>query len=239
MIRINKFLSLCGVASRRKADRLIAEKRVSVNDAMVAKPGLLIDEINDIVKVDGVRAVPAENFYYILLNKPAMVLTTLSDPFHRKTVAHLIKEVPVRVYPVGRLDYVTEGVLLLTNDGETAHRLAHPRYEIKKIYLASVVGAFTKEKAKLIGKGIKLDDGHLGRAEVEILSVGEKKSEAQFTLTEGHKREIKQMLKAVGHPIQKLRRIEFAGFRVDDLLPGQWRYLDKQEIAKLKHMVGL
>ena len=239
MIRINKFLSLCGVTSRRGAEQLISEKRVTVNDVTIDRLGTIVDEENDVVKVDGTVAGLTRKKFYVLLNKPKMVLTTLHDPFKRKTVQYYVKTLGARVYPVGRLDYDTEGALILTNDGELAYRLAHPKYEIKKIYQALVVGAFTADHAAEVSKGIKLDDGHIGHAEVEILDSIVRRSVVRLTLTEGHKREIKQLMKAVGHHVIDLRRVEFAGLRVDDLKPGRWRHLNHLEIRKLKDMVGI
>lgn len=239
MIRINKYLSICGVTSRRGAEQLITQKKVTVNNITVERPGTIIDEAGDVVRVDGTVIEPVKNKYYILLNKPRKVLTTLFDPFHRRTITYYIKQIPGRVYPVGRLDYDTEGVLLLTNDGELAYRLAHPKYQIKKVYRASVSGAFNVDKVKQITKGIKLEDGHIGRAEVEILYASVKNSRLQLTLIEGHKREVKQLLKAAGHPVLELNRVEFAGLRVDTMKPGRWRNLNHLEIRKLKDMTGL
>jgi 23S rRNA pseudouridine2605 synthase len=239
LIRINKYLSLCGVTSRRGAEQLISEKRVTVNDVTIDRLGTVIDEKNDIVRVDGTIADLARKKFYILLNKPKMVLTTLHDPFKRKTVQYYVKTLAARVYPVGRLDYDTEGALILTNDGELAYRLAHPKYEVKKVYRALVVGAFTADHATEVANGIKLDDGHIGRAEVEILDNMVRRSVLRLTLTEGHKREIKQLMKAVGHPVIDLRRVEIAGLRVDDLKPGRWRHLNHIEIRTLKDMVGI
>jgi len=232
-------MSICGVTSRRGAEQLIEKGRVTVNNIAVDRPGLIIDEGKDIVRVDGTSVSPVKEKCYILLDKPKMVLTTLFDPFKRKTVAYYVRKLPLRVYPVGRLDYDTEGALLLTNDGELAYRLAHPKYQVKKIYIAMVSGAFTMDHIKLIEKGIALEDGHVGRADIEILFNSVKKSKLKVTLTEGHKREIKQLLKAVGHPVKELSRIEFAGLRTDMMKPGQWRFLDHLEVRKLKDLVEL
>lgn len=239
MIRINKYLSICGVTSRRGAEQLIEKGRITVNDNTADRPGIIIDETKDIIKVDGTIVAPVKEKCYILLNKPKMVLTTLFDPFRRKTVAFYVRRAPVHVYPVGRLDYDTEGALLLTNDGELAYRLAHPKYQVRKIYYAFVSGVFTADHAKLINKGITLEDGHVGKGEVEILFNSVKYSKLKITLTEGHKREIKQLLKAVGHPVRDLYRLEFAGLQVDSLKPGRWRFLSHLEIRKLKDLVGL
>jgi 23S rRNA pseudouridine2605 synthase len=227
------------VTSRRGAEQLIDQKRVTVNDVTADKPGIVIDEAKDVVKVDGSEVAPVKANYYILLNKPKQVLTSLHDPFRRKTVAYYTSKVPSRVYPVGRLDYDTEGVLLLTNDGDLAYRLAHPKYQIRKVYHAFVTGIFTLDEAKQIERGIKLEDGHIGRGLVKILFNSMRNSKIQVILTEGHKHEVKQLLKAVGHQVKDLFRVEFAGLRVEGLRPGKWRYLDHTEIRKLKDMVGL
>lgn len=239
MIRINKFLSVCGITSRRGAESLIKNGDVTVNDVVTNHLGTIIDEEKDIVKVRGVVARPVRKKYYILLNKPRSVLTSLSDPFRRRTVSHFTRRVPVRVYPVGRLDYDTEGVLLLTNDGELAYRLAHPKYQVKRVYQAFVTGTMTSDEVRKIENGIGLENGHVGRGEVKILNSGIKTSKVEITLTEGHKREVKQLMKAVGCPVKALRRVEFAGLRVDGLGRGRWRFINREEIERLKKLVGL
>ncbi len=239
MIRINKYLSICGVTSRRGAEQLIKQKKITVNDITVEAPGTIVNETEDIVKVDGTEVNPVSNQIYLLLNKPKNVLTTLFDPFRRKTVLYYIRGLKTRVYPVGRLDFDTNGVLLMTNDGELAYRLAHPKYEVKKIYRAFVPGIFTPDDAQKIFDGIKLSDGHIGRADVKILKSGIKSSKVVLVLTEGHKHEVKQLLKAVGHPVRDLCRIEFAGLRSTRIKPGRWRYLNQAEIRNLKKIVGL
>jgi len=238
-MRINKFLSVCGVSSRRGAEKMISEGRITVNDEVIEHPGTIIDEESDVIKVDGVVTSPVRGKYYILLNKPKHVLTSLSDQFGRKTVAYFTKKVPARVYPVGRLDYDTEGALLLTNDGDLAYRLAHPKYEIKRIYHTIVEGTFTSDDAKKIEAGITLEDGHIGKGTTRILNTGIKTSKVEITLHEGHKREIKQMMKAVEHPVLELKRIEFAGLRVDNLRRGRWRFISHLEVRMLKDLVEL
>jgi len=239
LIRINKYLSLCGVTSRRGAESIIAQRRVTVNDVTVEKLGVIIDEKKDVVKVDGVVVSPVEHKVYVVLNKPPMVMTTLHDPFRRKTILNYLKDLPVRVYPIGRLDYDTEGVLLLTNDGDLAYRLAHPKYQVKKIYEAKVMGHFTKEDGLKIEKGIKLSDGAIGKGKVDILGYGRVVTRILITLTEGRKREIKQLCKSVGHQVKHLRRVEFAGIDTRGLKIGKWRYLNSYELEELRALVGL
>lgn len=238
-IRINKYLSECGVTSRRGAEDLIAKGRVALNGETVEKPGTIIDSEKDIVKVDGTEVQRIVKKFYVLLNKPSKVITTLHDPFRRKTVAYFTKGVPGRVYPVGRLDFDTQGALLLTNDGELAYRLAHPKYEVKKIYHAMIDGHFSTDMADKISSGIKLADGHIAHAQAEFLYSKNNVTCVQITLSEGHKHEVKQLLKAVGTPVSKLTRVEFAGLRTDGLKIGRWRYLNHTEIRKLKDLVGL
>lgn len=239
MIRINKYLSICGVTSRRGAEQLIKKRRVTINDLTVDALGTMVNEPDDIVKVNGTEVSPVNKQIYLLLNKPKNVLTTLFDPFGRKTILYYLKNIKNRIYPVGRLDFDTDGVLLMTNDGELAYRLAHPKYEVEKIYRAIVIGTFTPSKAKIIANGIKLEDGHIGRAKVKILNEGIKTSKVNLVLTEGHKREVKQLLKAVGHPVRDLCRIKFAGLGNDQLKPGRWRYLNQAEIRDLKKLVSM
>lgn len=239
MIRINKYLAQCGVASRRHADTLVIEGRVTVNGKIIDTPGFQIDEERDKVCLDGKAIIPTEKKHYIVLNKPAGYVTSLSDPQGRKTVADLIIDVPARVYPVGRLDLDTTGTLLFTNDGEMAHRLTHPKYEVKKIYRARVKGKVRADKLVLFPKGIKLPDGHIGRAVVRLEKIEETESVLALELTEGRKREIKHLCKAVGHPVLRLARLSFAGITSKGLTRGQWRFLTDKEIADLHHQVQL
>ena len=239
MIRINKYLAQCGVTSRRNADMLVTGKRVTVNGQVVDTPGFQVDETADEVKVDGVVVRPASSHKYIVLNKPSGYVTSLSDPHHDKIVSDLITGVPERVYPVGRLDLDTEGVLLFTNDGELAHRLTHPRYGISRIYRARVKGRVTAAKQTQLAKGIKLPDGNIGHARAGIEKAEEKYSDLILELTEGRKREVKHLCKAIGHPVVKLLRIDFAGITCDGLKKGQWRYLTDREVDKLRRQVKI
>lgn len=239
MIRLNKYLSLCGVSSRRGAEALMAAGRVAVNGTTVQQPGTVIDETSDIVEVDGRKVSPVEKQVYVVLNKPPQVMTTLDDPFNRKTIVNYLTGLDTRVYPVGRLDFDTEGVLLLTNDGDLAFRLAHPKFQVEKVYEARVEGEFTEADADRIEKGIELEDGAIGRARVRFLSYQGGISKIRLVLTEGRKREVKQLCKAVGHPVVKLRRRKFAGVTAQGLKLGKWRYLTDDEVQALKELVSL
>ncbi len=237
MVRLSKFLSLCGVTSRRGAEALVAAQRVTINDVTVEKVGVIVDEASDVVKVDGTVAKPVSQKVYIVFNKPQKVMTTLHDPFRRRTVRHFLKKLPHRVYPVGRLDFDTEGVLILCNDGDLAYRLTHPRYRVPKVYEAKVNGHFSRAEGMRIQRGIKLKDGAIGRAQVDILGYGKRVTHLRLTLTEGRKREVKQLCQVVGNPVKHLQRVEFAGVSAKGLKPGAWRYLTSAEVNMLKALV--
>ena len=239
LVRINKYLSMCGITSRRGADDLIAQGKVTINDLTLTERGAIVDTDIDVVKVDGTEARPVDQLVYVLLNKPVSTMTTLNDPFKRRTVVHYLKNMTQRVYPVGRLDFDAEGVLILTNDGDLAFRLAHPRYQVPKIYEALVEGKFEKDGAEKIRRGIKLEDGATGKAKVSVLGYADDETRIRMILTEGRKREVKQLCKAVGHPVIRLRRVEDAGIQVGHLKPGQFRQLTRAEVSRLRQMVGL
>lgn len=239
MTRLNKYLSICGVTSRRGADALIEAGRVAVNGVKVTTLGVVIDENVDKVTVDDVDVSPVTEAEYVILNKPRNVMTTLRDPFGRRTILHYLKKLPHRVYPIGRLDYDTEGVLLLTNDGDLAYRLAHPKYEVQKVYEAKVEGHFKPEDAARIQRGVKLKDGNLGIATVNILGFASRFTRIRLTLIEGRKHEVKQLCSGVDHPVVELRRVEFAGITARNLTAGNWRRLTNAEVNKLRAMVGL
>ncbi len=234
VIRINKYLSMCGVTSRRGADTLISEKKVTINDITVEQMGQTVDVDTDVVKVNGTIVELVEHKVYVLFNKPKQVMTTLHDPFKRKTVLDFLKDLPVRVYPIGRLDFDTEGVLLLTNDGELAFQLTHPKFQIEKIYDVKVQGHFTAAGSQAIAKGIKLEDGAIGKGKVEIIGRVKNDTNIRMTLKEGRKREVKQLCKSVGHKVLNLRRIEFGGITAHGVKLGKWRYLKASEVELLK-----
>jgi 23S rRNA pseudouridine2605 synthase len=239
MTRLNKYLSICGVTSRRGAEALIEAGRVAVNGTKVTTLGVIIDENADKVTVDGLEVSPVTESEYVLFNKPRNVMTTLRDPFGRRTIVHYLKKMPNRVYPIGRLDFDTEGVLLLTNDGDLAYRLAHPKYQVQKVYEAKVEGHFKPEDVERIQKGVKLKDGATGRATVNILGFASRFTRIRLTLTEGRKHEVKELCSGVGHPVVELRRVEFAGITTRNLEPGNWRRLNRAEVEKLRSLVGL
>jgi pseudouridine synthase len=229
-MRLNAYLARAGVASRRKADELIKAGRVRVNGA----PGELNTFVasGDRVEVDG-RAVSKQRLAYLLLHKPAGVVTTARDPRGRPTVVELVPREP-RVVPVGRLDADTTGAILLTNDGELAHRLAHPRYDVAKVYVAEVEGEPPDAALRALAEGIELDDGRTAPARAGRLGP----SQIELTLHEGRKHQVKRMCAAVGHPVQSLHRREYAGLTLDGLEPGGWRELTGEEVEALRAAVA-
>jgi 23S rRNA pseudouridine2605 synthase len=225
-VRLNAYLARAGVASRRKADELIKAGKVRVND----EPGQLntFVQATDRVEVNG-QPVRPQRLAYVLLHKPAGVVTTASDPQGRPTVVDLVQH-ESRVVPVGRLDADTTGVLLLTNDGELAHRLAHPKYEVEKVYEAEVEGEPSDEVLRLLAKGIELEDGRTAPARVRRLGP----DHVELSIHEGRNRQVRRMLEAVGHPVRRLHRSRYAGLTAEGLNPGAWRELTAEEIAGLR-----
>jgi 23S rRNA pseudouridine2605 synthase len=237
-MRINKFLAHAGICSRRKADDLILSGKVAINGVKVEKLGVVVDEKTDFVTVEGKRISLQDNLVYILLNKPKGLLSTVKDGHRRPTVLELVGR-EKKVYPVGRLDRDTEGVLLLTNDGELTYKLTHPKFEIEKTYRVTVKGKLDLQILQRFKQGIKLDDGAVARGEAIIVKIGVQSSIFELKLKEGMKREIKRMCHAVGLRVTYLVRIRFAHLTNRGLKPGEWRYLEKGEINRLKKLAGL
>jgi 23S rRNA pseudouridine2605 synthase len=225
-MRLNAYLARAGVASRRGADELIKAGRVRVN----GEPGQLntFVESRDRVEVDG-RRVALQRLTYLLLNKPAGVVTTARDPQRRPTVVELVPR-GTRVAPVGRLDADTTGALLLTNDGPLAHRLAHPRYGVEKVYEVEVEGEPDAAALRRLRDGVELDDGFTAPARVRRLAP----STIELAIHEGRNRQVKRMLVAVGHPVRRLHRSGYAGLTVEGLEPGRWRELEPSEVERLR-----
>ena len=237
MIRLQKYLAECGVASRRASERLIETGRVQVN-GQVAELGCSVLPCEDIITVDD-QPIRKDDKVYLVLNKPTDVITTAKDPHGRKTVLECTQGSKARVFPVGRLDRDVAGVLLLTNDGELAHRLMHPSHEVKKTYIAWVAGRVSQETADRLAAGVALEDGKTAPAEVAILEAGERATQLCLTLHEGRKHEVKRMCGAIGHPVRSLERVAFAGIGVNRLRRGEWRYLTTSEAAALRTLVNL
>jgi pseudouridine synthase len=229
-VRLNAYLARAGVASRRGADELIKAGRVSVNGQLGQLNTFV--ERHDRVEVDGER-VTVQALAYVLLHKPAGTVTTASDPQGRPTVVELVG-VAERVVPVGRLDVETTGALLLTNDGPLAHRLAHPRYGVEKVYEVDVEGRPNDAALQRVAKGVELEDGVTAPARVRRLGP----SRLELVLHEGRNRQVRRMLEAVGHPVLRLHRSVYAGLTLEGLAPGEWRELTLEEVASLVGVVG-
>ncbi len=239
LVRLNKFLAQAGVASRREADRMILEGKITVNGQLVQELGVKIDDEKDRVKAGGKKIEKKEGVIYLMFHKPKGYLVTLKDPFHRPTIFQLLPRFRKRVYPVGRLDFDSEGLLLLTNDGELAHRLTHPRFQVRKTYLVEVRGRPEPSRLSVLEKGIVLEGRKTAPARIRIAKGGEKKTSIQVELHEGRKREVKRMLASVGHPVVRLRRVGFAGLKLEKLKSGEWRFLTRREVLLLRKQVGL
>jgi len=224
-VRLNAYLARAGIASRRKADELIKAGRVSVNGA-VGQLNTFV-EGKDRVAVDG-REIAPQALAYVLLHKPAGVVTTARDPHGRPTVVGLVEHTS-RVVPVGRLDADTTGAILLTNDGELAHRLAHPKYEVEKVYEAEVEGEPSDDALRRLAGGVELEDGPTAPARARRLG----RSKVELVIHEGRNRQVKRMCDAVGHPVRRLHRTRYAGLTVEGLQPGDWRELTSEEVATL------
>lgn len=232
--RLQKFLARAGVASRRAAEELIAAGHVRVNGEIVRTPGEKIVAGHDVVKVDGRLIEPPTALWYLMLNKPAGVVTTLDDPQGRPTVARFIPAGAPRLFPIGRLDYATTGLLLLTNDGEFAHLMMHPRHHVPKVYRAEVDGVPDAKDLRTLREGVDLDDGRTAPADVRIIERRGSTSIVEMTLREGRKRQVRRMLSAVSHPVRQLRRIAYGPVSIGQLAEGTVRALRDDEVAGLR-----
>jgi 23S rRNA pseudouridine2605 synthase len=228
-MRLNAYVARTGIASRRGADELIKRGRVRVN-GVTAELNTFVEE-GDVVDLDGKLLVP-QALAYVLLHKPAGVVTTARDPQGRPIVVDLVQH-DSRVVPVGRLDADTTGALLLTNDGDLAHRLAHPRYEVEKVYEAEVEGEPSDKALANLANGVELDDGVTAPARVRRIDP----SRIELALHEGRKHQVKRMLEEVGHPVLRLHRSRYAGLTVNNLTPGEWRELEASEVAALRQAI--
>jgi len=239
LIRLNKFLSQAGIASRREADRLITEGRIKINSQVIQELGYKIDDQKDRIEIDGREVRQEQTPIYLMLNKPKGYLATLKDTFGRPTVMNLLSNLKKRVFPVGRLDYDSEGLLLFTNDGELTYRLTHPRYNVKKTYLVKVKGKPDSAKLTKLKKGVFLDGKKTAPAKVTLLESNPRRSLLRVEIHEGRKREVRRMFEFIGYRVFKLVRVDFAGLKIGKLKSGTWRFLRQQEIKKLKEQVNL
>lgn len=236
-VRLQKLIASTGLSSRRKAELLIASGRVSVNGKVVTELGTKVDPGRDHVKVDGKHLTSAQPFVYLLLHKPKNVMSTLDDPGGRPTVKDFLRGVSVRVFPVGRLDFDSEGLMLLTNNGDLSQALLHPRYHVPKTYLIKVKGVLTDEEIKKLERGVKLEDGMTSPAYVKKVRKVEANSWLEITIREGRKHQVKRMLETVGHLVIKLMRIRMGPLSLGNLEPGEFRFLTDREANALRELV--
>lgn len=234
-MRLQKYLAQCGVASRRAAEKLIAEGHVSVNGAVVTEMGVQV-EIGQDIQVDGRLVTPEPEKRYIMYHKPAGEVSTASDPEGRATVLDKFRDLPIRLYPVGRLDYDSEGLLLLTNDGDLTERMLHPSGEVEKVYLARVSNQVTSEEARRLEMGVLVDGRRTARAKVKLLSVKPLYTDMLVTIHEGRNRQVRKMVEQIGHQVVLLRRIRFGPLKLGDLPRGMWRELTEEELRQLKRL---
>jgi len=234
-MRLAKYIAHAGVASRRKAEEMISQGQVRVNGRLIDTPAFEVDPETDQVEINGLIINP-EAKQYIMLNKPAGYLSTVTDPFGRPTVIDLIGDIGQRLYPVGRLDFDTEGLLLLTNDGDFTNRMIHPRHKVPKRYLARVTGRIRSGELEKLARGIELEDGWTAPARVKLRKYGNNESLVEIEIHEGRKRQVKRMFEAVGHPVVHLVRTGFGSLTLGNLAVGEYRHLSPEEVRQLLAM---
>lgn len=236
MMRLQKFLALGGVASRRTAEKMIAEGRVTVNRLTVTDMGVQVDESADVVEADGKPVHIQADKHYIAYNKPVGEITTVSDPEGRTTVMDKFRDFPVRLYPVGRLDYDSEGLLLLTNDGDMMNHVLHPSREVSKVYLAKISNQVSDDEIRQLRRGVIIDGKLTSPASVRLIRRETFDTVLLISIHEGRNRQIRKMVDAVGHQVVSLKRVEFGPVSLGDLPVGKWRRLTDSEIRKLKEI---
>ncbi len=231
-MRINKYLAIGGVGARRKVDELIRLKKVTVNGE-IAKLGMIIDPNKDVVEVMGKKVRGKANFEYVMVNKPKGVVSTVSDESGRQTVVDLVK-LPARLYPVGRLDIDSQGLIILTDDGELAYKLTHPKFEIEKEYEVRTGGRITDRVLECLREGVVILGRRTSKAEVEVISQEGDRAKLKIKIHEGRNRQVRRMCAAVGLEVEALRRVAIGGVRLGDLKVGEWRRLTEGEVRNLK-----
>lgn len=234
-MRLQKFMAKCGVASRRKSEEIILEGKVEVNGEIVTELGFKVDQEKDIVKIEGKILELEEEKIYIMLNKPTGFVTTVSDEFGRDTVIDLISDIEERVYPVGRLDAETSGLLILTNDGDTAYKVTHPKYEMNKKYIAKVKGWPTEQEIYDFRNGLEIEDYVTSKAKLKVLMTTKVGATLEIIIHEGKNRQVRKMCSKIGHPVIELKRVEVGKLKLGDLKEGTWRHLSNSEIDYLKN----
>lgn len=238
IVRLQKYMAMCGAASRRGAEEIISAGRVTVNGKKITEQGVKVEIGADTVKMDGKVIKPSGKMYYIMLNKPVGYVTTVKDQFERPTVIDLVgTEINERIFPVGRLDYETEGLLLLTNDGDFTYKVTHPKHNIPKTYIAVLKGGITIKGLAQLRGGVKLDDGFVtSPAQVEILDAENGHTTIKITIHEGKNRQVRRMFEAVGSKVKELQRISIGTVELGNLPLGRWRHLTSHEINYLKNL---
>lgn len=236
MIRLQKYLAMCGIASRRTSEKIILDGRVAVNGRIITEMGVQVDDSKDTVTLDGEVIRPEEEKHYIAYNKPVGEVTTASDPEGRATVMDKFADYPVRLFPVGRLDYDSEGLLLLTNDGDMMNRVLHPSHEVLKTYWTKMSSHVTQEEIAALRKGVMIDGKLTSPASVRLIRENTFDTVLLISIHEGRNRQVRKMAEAVGHKVICLRRVGFGPVSLGDLPTGMWRPLTKEEIARLKNL---
>lgn len=235
-MRINKFIASLTSYSRRKAERIILENRVKINDKMVNSLSFDVDEKNDILKIDDVLINKKKEFVYIMLNKPEGYITTVKDQFDRPSVIDLVSDIDERIYPIGRLDYETSGLLLLTNDGDLTYKLTHPKHEVGKVYMAIVKGILDENDVKNFSEGLYIEDYKTAPAKIKVVKKDFEKDYCicKVQIHEGKNRQVRKMFKTINHPVMRLKRVAVGKLILKDLEVGKYRHLTVDEVSYLK-----
>lgn len=231
--RLQKILSRAGLCSRRGAEELIRQGKVTVDGRVVTEMGVKVDPALHLIECNGLPVTQVEQKVYILLNKPKGYLSTLSDPQRRPIVTDLLKEVKSRVFPVGRLDYDTEGALILTNDGECSQQILHPSFEVNKTYVATISGNPPQKKLTELENGIMLEGKTTWPAEIKVLSTGKRQTVVQIIIHEGRKRQVRKMFAAIGHRVLELKRVAYGGLQLGNLPTGAYRILTRKDLNRI------
>lgn len=238
IVRLQKYMAMCGAASRRGAEQMIADGRVSVNDKCVREQGVKVEIGADKVTLDGVPLKLTGKMYYVMLNKPVGYVTTVKDQFDRPTVVDILaRDISDRIFPVGRLDYDTEGLLLMTNDGDFTYKITHPKHNVEKTYIAVLKGGITIRGLNQLRRGVRLDDDFVtSPAEVEVLEAFNGHTSVKITIHEGKNRQVRRMFEAVGSKVVELQRISIGKVELGNLPLGRWRHLTSHEVNYLKNL---
>lgn len=234
MVRLQKYLASCGVASRRGSEEIIKHGRVKVNGETVTEMGVQIDEDNDVILVDDEIVRPENKMIYIMLNKPVGFVTTVTDDKGRDTVMELVSDIPARIYPVGRLDYDTEGLLIMTNDGDLTYKITHPKNNVEKTYVAEVTGNITMDTLTRLRRGVVIDGVKTSPAKVEVIGATQFGTKLEITIHEGRNRQVRKMFESVGCIVKRLKRTREAGLILGHVPLGRWRKLTESEVNMLK-----